>query len=100
MEFEWDENKRQEVIRRRGADILYAAHIFESGVFTKIDNRANYGETRFISLGLVQGEYFVVVHTQREGVTRLITAWKGGRVDRKQYEAGIALRDQENGRER
>ena len=94
MLFEWDENKRKEVIRKHRIDILYAAQIFEGDVLTRIDDRADYGEIRLISLGLVENECFVVVHTERNGAVRLITAWKGGRDERSQYEAGIARRNQ------
>lgn len=89
MEFEWDENKRQQVIRERRVDILYAAGIFEGPVLTSEDLRENYGERRFISLGLVEGECFIVVHTKRNSAIRLITAWKGGKNDRARYEASI-----------
>lgn len=94
MDFEWDEAKRQANITRRGVDILHAALIFESDILTRIDDRADYGEVRWISMGLVDGECFVVVHTQRAGLIRLITAWKGGRDERRFYEAGIARADQ------
>jgi uncharacterized DUF497 family protein len=93
LQFEWDEDKRQEVIAKRGVDILVAALIFEGDVLTKVDDRADYGEVRLISLGMVDGDPYVVVHTERVGVTRLITAWKGGRHERQEYEAGIARRD-------
>lgn len=90
MEFEWHEAKRLQVIKERGVDLLYAAQIFEGMVLTRIDDRQDYGETRLISLGMIDDECFVVVHTERKGVTRLITAWKGGRDERSNYETGIA----------
>ncbi|MAU23130.1 MAG: hypothetical protein CMH13_21770 [Martelella sp.] len=94
MEFEWDESKRLRVIDERGIDLLHAALIFEGWVLTRIDDRQDYGETREISLGMVDGECFVVVHTERRGICRLITAWKGGRDERAIYEASIARRTQ------
>ncbi|MGL5116544.1 MAG: BrnT family toxin [Beijerinckiaceae bacterium] len=94
MNFEWDENKRQQVIKERNVDFVYPAQIFEGQVLTRFDNREGYGEDRWISLGVVDGECFVVVHTERNGVTRLITGWKGGRDERSNYEAGIARRHQ------
>jgi uncharacterized DUF497 family protein len=97
VEFEWDESKRQQVREKHGIDILYAALIFENHVLTKPDNRADYGEERLISLGIVDDECFVVVHTQRNGSMRLITAWKGGRIEYDQYQAGLARRRQEDG---
>ena len=94
MEFEWDEPKRQKVIAKRDVDMVYAAGIFEDDVLTRPDDREDYGEERLISLGLVEDECFVVVHTERNGITRLITAWKGGRDERSAYEAGIFRRNQ------
>jgi uncharacterized protein len=94
MQFEWDENKRQKVIEEHGVDFLYAALIFDGPVLTSIDNRRDYGEVRELSIGLVDDECFVVAHTSRKGMTRLITAWKGGRDERSIYEAGIARRNQ------
>jgi len=96
MLFEWDEVKRQETIERRDVDLLYAAGIFDNAVVTNLDRRADYGEDRYISVGLVEDECFVVVHTQRGPVTRLITAWKGGRYVRENYEASIAGRHPAN----
>lgn len=94
--FEWDETKRQTILSGKGIDILYAARIFNGEVLTAIDDRADYGEVRFISLGMVEDECFVVVHTERNNVTRLITTWKGGRDERSEYQAGIARRNQQN----
>jgi hypothetical protein len=42
---------------------------FEGDVLTRIDDRADYGEVRFISMGMVDAEYFIVVHTERAGLT-------------------------------
>lgn len=94
MEFEWDEEKRLQVLDTRNLDILEAALIFEGEVITRKDEREDYGEERFISLGLVDGEAYIVVHTERNGVTRLITAWKGGRNDFRKYQEGVSRRDQ------
>ncbi|GHD16577.1 hypothetical protein GCM10016234_24860 [Tianweitania populi] len=87
MEFEWDENKRDETLQSRRVDILYAAGIFEGDVVTSVDQRSDYGEVRLISVGMIEDECFVVLHTQRGHVTRLITAWKGGRNARRKYQA-------------
>ncbi|MGR3511951.1 MAG: BrnT family toxin [Paracoccaceae bacterium] len=89
MEFSWDESKRREVLEERGVDLLYAALIFESETLTKIDDREDYGEMRFISLGLVDGDPYIVVHTERDDKTRLITAWKGGRKEYERYKNRI-----------
>jgi uncharacterized DUF497 family protein len=89
LDIEWDENKRTNVLKTRGVDMVYAALIFEGPVLTKRDNRADYGEKRFISLGMVEDDCFVVIHTPRGTATRLITGWKGGQLEKDQYQAGI-----------
>lgn len=45
---EWDEEKREKVIKDRGVDFLYAALIFENPVFVARDDRSglDYGEDR------------------------------------------------------
>lgn len=85
MNLEWDEEKRQEVLKTRGVDMLYAALIFEGDTLIREDDREDYGETRFASLGLVDGVPYTVIHTERGENIRLITAWKGGRIDYEKY---------------
>ncbi|MGJ8527102.1 BrnT family toxin [Maritalea sp.] len=86
MQFEYDDAKRRQVYRNHGVDMLYAALIFENEVLTRLDDRKDYSEERYISLGMVDGEPYIVVHTERNDIIRLITAWKGGRNDKKRYE--------------
>ena len=94
MEFEWDEAKRQKILTERGIDLLYAARIFNGPVTTQEDRRHAYGERRFVSVGLVDGVCFVVVHTGREGAVRLISAWLGGGKRHERYQASITRRHQ------
>ena len=93
MNFEWDENKRRAVLEARGVDILYAARIFRGEIVTFPDDRRDYGELRLISIGMVERDCFVVVHTPRGESTRIVTAWKGGRDEQTQYKASISGRD-------
>jgi uncharacterized DUF497 family protein len=92
LEVEWDEDKRRATLKGRGVDIAYAALIFLDEVFTQPDDRRDYGEERYISIGLVRDQCFVVIHTERQNVIRVITAWKGGRNDRKKYQESVVGR--------
>ena len=87
--FEWDDHKRKQNLDKHGVDFLYAALIFEGTTLTTVDDREDYGEERLISLGMVDDEPFIVVHTERDGKTRLISAWKGGRKDYEKYKSSI-----------
>ena len=90
MDFEWNEAKRQANLAKHGVDIFVAALIFEGPTITTEDRRHDYGEVRCRSIGMVDDVCYVVIHTDRNGVTRLISAWEGGRRDRRKLEAGIS----------
>lgn len=85
MQFEWDEEKRQQNLDKHGVDFLDAALIFEGETLLREDTRADYGEVRFASLGMVDDVPYVVIHTERNGNIRLISAWKGGRKEYEKY---------------
>lgn len=97
MRFEWDEAKRRRVIAEPVVDLRVAARIFESWTLDRIDDRADYGEIRVISVGMVRTECYIVVHTARDGAIRLITAWKGGERDEQRYTFGFARRTAPHG---
>lgn len=92
-EFEWDEDKRQEVLRERGVDFLDAVLIFEGRVTTEKDERRDYAEDRYGSVGVADGQCYVVVHTPRGSALRIVTAWKAGRSQQSKHQAGLARRD-------
>ena len=83
--FEWDANKRQANLQKHGVDFLYAALIFEGPIWTKIDDREDYGEVREVSLGMVDSEVYCVTHTRRGNRVRIISAWKGGAKEHGKY---------------
>ncbi|MCU0881503.1 MAG: BrnT family toxin [Hyphomonadaceae bacterium] len=91
-EYEWDEGKYFENLKKHGVDFVDAILIFEGETLAMTDSRRDYGEERYKSIGLVDADCFVVIHTEREGAIRLISAWKGGRSDRNRYDAYVAGR--------
>ncbi len=97
MNFEWDERKRQRVFEERGVDLRLAARIFRNPVLTIRDTRQDYGEDRFVSVGVVDARCFVVVHVRRDDRTRIITAWKGSRKDYERYRQYLADRGYPDG---
>lgn len=96
MEFEWDDEKRQSNFEKHGVDLLDAALIFEGPVITSVDRRTEYGEDRFVSMGVADGVFYVLVHTPRGAKTRLISAWRGGRRQYGKYQKSIARRNQKD----
>ena len=92
MNFEWDEDKNQENIRKHGLDFADAWEIFEAPVQTARDTRADYGEDRWTGIGFLGNRIVVVVFTERgEDITRIISLRKALKYERKKFED--ALRD-------
>jgi uncharacterized DUF497 family protein len=86
MQFEWDENKNIQNHQKHGINFEEAQEIFDGIVFTNIDERFDYEEVREISIGAIQGVVVVtVVHTERLGITRIISARKATPKERKKY---------------
>lgn len=85
MKFEWDENKRVTNIRKHGIDFLDVESVFESDTVIIEDNRFDYGERRWLALGLLRGRVVVVVYTQRNSIFRIISIRKGSKYEQRTY---------------
>jgi len=86
LEFEWDDSKDRNNREKHGIAFEEAALIFEGLTLSKTDDRKDYGETRTITMGqLADQVVVVVVHTDRNGRIRLISARFANRMERKEY---------------
>jgi uncharacterized protein len=77
MRFSWDEAKRQENLRQHGLDFADASAVFEGTTFTYEDDRFDYGEQRFITLGLLHGRVVIIAHTECNDEVRVISMREG-----------------------
>jgi uncharacterized DUF497 family protein len=50
------------------------ATVFVGETATVLDDRYDYGETRFLTLGLLRGKVIAVSHTDTDKVIRIISA--------------------------
>lgn len=64
MRFTWEEVKRKSNLKTHGLDFLDASRVFEGPTFTFEDDRFNYSEQRFVTLGLLNGTLVSMVHTE------------------------------------
>lgn len=86
MNFEWDNNKNTANREKHGISFEEAALIFRGIVLTRIDSRKDYGETREVSIGMIGEDVMVVVvHTDRKGITRIISARLANKAERQAY---------------
>lgn len=90
MDFEWDQDKNKTNFEKHGVSFEEAVDIFEAHIVTWTDNRKDYNETRNISIGtLGKAVVIVVVHTDRNGVTRIISARTANKKERRLYDEHI-----------
>ena len=85
MRFDWDEAKRRANIRKHGIDFVDIPAIFAGDRVTVVDDRFEYGETRYVTLGLLRGRVIAVAHTESDDLIRIISARKATKNEEKNY---------------
>ena len=97
VNFEWDEQKNNENIRKHGFDFADAWEIFEAPMRTALDLREDYGEERLRGIGFLGNRIVVVIFTYRnEDTIRLISLRKALKHERKKFEDALRNRLGEN----
>ena len=85
MNLEWDEEKRKRCLEDRGLDFADCAAVFAGPTSTFEDTRKCYGEVRCITIGMLDDEMILVVHTERTAATRIISMRKANEREKKAY---------------
>jgi uncharacterized DUF497 family protein len=89
VHYEWDPAKAEANLKKHGVSFADAVTVFDDEFALTREDPDAHDEQRFVTLGMdATGDLLVVVHTYRATHSiRLISAWKGDRSQRKQYEA-------------
>ena len=85
MKLSWDEAKRRATLDERGLDFASAKDLFDGVHFTAEDERKDYGERRYISVGDVSGRLCVVVWTPRRATRHIISMRKANDREQKRF---------------
>jgi len=85
MIFEWDENKNINNIKKHGIDFNDSAKIFSNPMVTKVDDRKDYNEKRWIGLGRLENTIVILAYTKRGKNIRVISIRKANKSERKIY---------------
>jgi uncharacterized DUF497 family protein len=88
--FEWDKGKCRANIQKHAIDFVDVPGVFDGLTLTIEDTRLEYGERRFVTLGMLKGRVVVVVHTERNGKIRVISARKATKNETQTYFEEIA----------
>ncbi|MEW6250744.1 MAG: BrnT family toxin [Planctomycetota bacterium] len=88
MQFEWDQKKAQQNLKKHGVRFEEAATVFGDPLSRTIhDPLHSVREERWVTMGRsFRNRLVVVVHTDRGGRIRLISARKATRRERGAYE--------------
>ncbi len=89
MKFTWDEAKRRFNLIKHRLDFVNASAVFDGITVTFEDDRFDYGEQRFITLGLLSGMVVVITHTERDDGIRVISMRKASKYEQKLYFQGF-----------
>ena len=88
VEFEFDPSKARTNLRKHGVSFAHAEQALLDPLALTIEDPDTKDEQRFVTLGMdALGRVLVVIHTQREERTRLISARKASRGESEQYHA-------------
>ncbi|WP_251374548.1 BrnT family toxin [Polynucleobacter sp. es-EL-1] len=86
---EFDPQKRVQTLLERGLDFARAGEVLSQTIHTFQDLRQSYGESRFITLGFLDGRLTVVVWTQRGSRKRIISMRNANERETKEYSRGM-----------
>ena len=86
MRFTFDLAKQSSNIKKHGYDLADAQKIIESRrTLTFEDNRFDYGEERFVTMGLLSDVVVVIVTAETESEIRVISMRKADKHEQKIY---------------
>jgi uncharacterized protein len=87
MQFEWDEAKNLENIRKHEIDFADVPPMFDGEMLIELDDRFDYGEDRWFGIGFLGFGIAVIVWTERrKDVIRIISARRANRHEQKRFE--------------
>jgi len=86
MTYEWDGAEIRSNVAKHGLDFEDAELVFTAPCVTFVDNRFDYGEERFVTLGFLGGRLVMIAHAQRGETTRIISMRKANRREQKIYQ--------------
>ena len=85
MKYEQDDNKCAANLQKHGLSFEDAELVFSGACITGQDNRYDYGELRFITVGALEGRVVVIAHTPRDETTRIISMRKANKREQESY---------------
>ena len=92
MKITYDPAKRNWTLRKRGLDFEDAAEVFAGLTLTLLDERQDYGEDRYQTIGLLDDQVVMVVWTPRGQDRRVISMRRCNARERDFFHEEVARR--------
>jgi uncharacterized DUF497 family protein len=90
MIFEWDETKNRANVRKHGFHFAEAEEMFRGTLLVRPDTAEDYGEGRWVGIGMIQGRVALVAFAERPtDRIRIISLRKADHEERQQYEKAL-----------
>lgn len=90
MEISYDPAKRAATLEERGLDFVDTPEVFSGPIFERADDRFEYGEKRYITIGLLRGRMVVLVWTPRGAARHIISMRKANEREQARFKAQIS----------
>ena len=87
LEFEWHRAKAEANLRTHGVSFGLAKTVFKDPFAIElVDDREDYGEERFVIIGMAEGHILLfVAYTERKGRIRIISARRATQHEQDEY---------------
>jgi uncharacterized DUF497 family protein len=85
-EFEWHHAKARSNYAKHGVTFDTAKRAFSDPFMVEVlDDSEDYGEERFLLIGMLDGQHLSVKYTSRQGIYRLISARRATKDEQDHY---------------
>jgi uncharacterized DUF497 family protein len=86
----YNRRKREKTLIERGLDFRRASEVFDGAHLTRADDRVDYGELRYITVGWLDSRFVVLAWTPRGRARRVISMRKANEREVKKYAPQVA----------
>jgi uncharacterized protein len=86
LRFEWNGSKAKDNYAKHGVSLELAEKVFKDPFAVEfLDDRQDYGEQRFVILGMVNGHVLCVAYTESKDVIRIISTRRATKHEQETY---------------
>jgi uncharacterized DUF497 family protein len=86
LKFEWNKSKAKGNYAKHGVSFEMAKKVFKDPFAVEfLDDRQEYGEERFVILGMADGYVLYVAYAERNGLIRIISARRATKHEQETY---------------